>query len=82
MRYLLTLDGVPVGRFVLPDPAPARHACRLEPHPGFVESGLAGLALHIGEWIGLTHGQRPRPSPRQRRWARRPPPRSCGLADP
>lgn len=67
MRYLLTLDGVPVGRFLLPDPAPARCACRLEPLPGFIGSLLAPHALRIGEWIGLTHGPRARPSPRQRR---------------
>ena len=67
MRYLLTLYGVPAGRFGLPDPATARCACRLEPLPGFIESGVAAHALQIGEWIGLTHGPQPRASPRQRR---------------
>jgi hypothetical protein len=62
---------VPVGRFLLPDLAPARCASRLEPLPGFIESGVAAHALRIGEWIGLTHGPRPRPSPASAGWALR-----------
>ena len=67
MRYLLTLDGVPVGQLMTPDPVPGWYVCRLEPLPDFYYTGLIVHALRIGEWIRLTHGPRPRPSPRQRR---------------
>ena len=68
MLYLLTLDGVPVGQLTAPDPAPAWYASRLETLLGPGDgTGLMLHALRIGEWISLTHGPRPRPSPRQRR---------------
>jgi hypothetical protein len=70
MRYLLTLDGVPLGRFLAPDPTPDRCACHLEPLPGFGGSGLADHALRIGEWLALTHGPRARSSPRIRKLGR------------
>jgi hypothetical protein len=68
VRYVLTVDGVPVGfAFV---PVGNVTTGPFEPFPSFVETGFATLACRLGESLTLAHGPRARPSPRQRRLAR------------
>jgi hypothetical protein len=65
MRYVLTVDGVPVGFVYLP--AGHRVAGYLVPFEAFVSTGLAEAALRRGLALTLSHGPSARPSPRQRR---------------
>lgn len=65
MRYVLTVDGVPVGRAHLPPGN--RVAGHVDPLPGFFEFGLAAVAYRAGEALRLSQGPAARPSPRQRR---------------
>ena len=64
MRYVLTVDGVPVGFVFLP--AGNRVAGYLIPFAAFVSTGLAEAALRRGLALTLSHGSTARPSPRQR----------------
>ena len=65
MRYVLTVDGVPVGFVSLP--AGQRVAGYLVPFAAFVSTGLAEAALRRGLALTLSRGPGARPSPRQRR---------------
>jgi hypothetical protein len=65
MRYVLTVDGVPVGFVFLP--AGRRVAGHLVPFAAFVSTGLAEAAFRRGLALTLSHGPGARPSPRQRR---------------
>jgi hypothetical protein len=68
MRYVLTVDGVPVGFVTLA--TGRRVAAYLVPFSGFIETGLAAAAFRRGLALTLTHGPTARPSPRQRRLVR------------
>jgi|ERR1041385_4966498 hypothetical protein len=67
MRYLLTLDGVPVGHVCLS--GSRRVAGHLEPLPAFESSGLAAVAARFGAALESRDLDRPRFGPTVRELA-------------